>query len=292
MKQHLPDTIHFASYQFLHYIIASELAKKEPNKEFKSILVKLAAHKWQEFTFWKQFAAKQQFSVSKIYLITIKLLRKTFGLTFVVKYIEHQEKQLINKYKEILPKVKDKELQKKIKESIEHEIEHEEELISQIKEERIEFISSIILGINDGLIELTGALVGFSLALQNHAIIALTGIITGIATALSMSSSAYMQAQYEPEKNAKKAAAYTGIAYIVVVICLILPFILFTTLTSSIIALLSSVMVIITAISYYTSIIFDRPFKKQISQMIIFSLGTAAITFAIGWGLRIVFSIK
>ncbi len=186
-KQNIPDTTSFASCQLLHYTIASELAKTEPNKKFKSTLVKLAKHEWDDFTFWKQFATNQKFHIPKIYIALIKPLRKVLGLTFVVKYLENQEKKLVREYEHFLTKVKDKELQRKIRNAIEHKKKHEQELISQIKEERVEFISSIILGINDGLIELTGALVGFSLALQNHTIIALTGTITGIAAALSMS---------------------------------------------------------------------------------------------------------
>ena len=50
-------------------------------------------------------------------------------------------------------------------------------------------MGSVVLGLNDELVEFTGALAGFTLALSDHRLIALTGSITGIAAALSMASS-------------------------------------------------------------------------------------------------------
>ena len=58
---------------------------------------------------------------------------------------------------------------------------HEKELIDMIDEERLEYIGSIVLGLNDALVELTGALAGLTLALQDMRLIAIAGSITGIA---------------------------------------------------------------------------------------------------------------
>ncbi len=276
----------FAFYQYRHYRILTELEKIETNKKFKKILQKFAEHELNDFEFWKQFEEKKEFKINPLTISAIKMMRKILGLTFVVKYLEKEEKGLLEHYKEYASQIKDPKQKAKIKQAIEHEIQHEHELIAQIKEERVEFISSIILGINDGLIELTGALVGFTLALQNNILIALTGGITGIAASLSMASSAFMQANYEPGKNPAKAALYTGMAYIIVVTLLVIPFLITTTIPAALIILGLIVATVITAISYYTSILFERSFAKQISQMALFSMGTAAITFVIGLLLR------
>ena len=87
-------------------------------------------------------------------------------------------------------------------------------------------MGSMVLGLNDALVELTGALAGFSLALQNTRIVALTGMITGIAASLSMAASEYLSTKSEKGgKNPVKASIYTGIAYVITVIALIMPFI-------------------------------------------------------------------
>jgi len=183
-------------------------------------------------------------------------------------------------------------MKNRIKEIIKHEEEHERKIIASIKEEKVQFISNIILGVNDGLIELTGALVGFSFAFQKPSLVALTGFITGLAASLSMASSAFMQAQYEEGKSAIKAAVYTGFAYVLIVCFLILPFILLPKAIVALPAMFFIAVSVIAGVSYYTSVIFERKFLKQFLQMTLFSLGVSGISFAIGMLLRKTFNIE
>lgn len=57
---------------------------------------------------------------------------------------------------------------------------------------RLSYMSSVVLGLNDALVEFTGALAGFTLALNEPRLVALTGSITGVAAALSMAASEYL----------------------------------------------------------------------------------------------------
>jgi len=78
---------------------------------------------------------------------------------------------------------------------------HENALLGMLDEERLRYIGSVVLGLNDALIKLTGALAGLTLALQNTQLIALTGSITGIAAALSMAASEYLSTKTEAAPN-------------------------------------------------------------------------------------------
>jgi VIT1/CCC1 family predicted Fe2+/Mn2+ transporter len=69
---------------------------------------------------------------------------------------------------------------------IRQEEQHETALLELLDEERLRYAGSMVLGLNDALVELTGALAGLTLALQDTNLIALTGSITGLAAALSM----------------------------------------------------------------------------------------------------------
>ena len=62
-----------------------------------------------------------------------------------------------------------------------NENQHESALLQLLDEEKLWYTGSIVLGLNDALVELTGALAGLTLALQNTKLISLTGLITGIA---------------------------------------------------------------------------------------------------------------
>ena len=104
------------------------------------------------------------------------------------------------------------------------EEEHEKALISILDEDRLKYIGSMVLGLNDALVELTGSLAGFTFAMQNTKLIALSGLIIGISATFSMASSEFLSARSEGRKDAFKSCLYTGIAYIITVILLILPY--------------------------------------------------------------------
>src|SRR3989344_6578158 len=174
--------INFLAYnQYTGYIIYKELAQSESSPEFKKILQNLARHESNHFQFWKQFATTTHFSISPFKRWVYRMVRKIFGLTFTVRFLERHEKELINQYQHFLHEVKDPKLKKQVQTIIEQEQQNERLLIGHIKEEKVEFISSIVLGLSDGLIEITGALVGFALAFGVNSMVALTGSITGIA---------------------------------------------------------------------------------------------------------------
>ena len=117
---------------------------------------------------------------------------------------------------------------------------------------RLKYTGSIVLGLNDALVELTGALAGFTLALQNTQLIAMVGLITGIAAALSMASSEYLSIRIDGNgHNPVRAAIYTGTAYITTVFLLVAPFFIFSDYITAMIITLVTVLFIIAGFTYY-----------------------------------------
>ena len=170
------------------------------------------------------------------------------------------------------------------KKILQDEEEHEEELIAILDEERLQYVGSMVLGLNDALVELTGTLAGLSFALQNNKLVALSGLITGISATLSMASSEYLSARSEGDSNALKSSLYTGLMYIFAVVCMVLPYLLLPSESyiSALVTMLIIVVVIIFAFTYYISVAKDLPFKKRFSEMAIISLSVAALSFIVG----------
>lgn len=84
---------------------------------------------------------------------------------------------------------------------------------------------SIILGISDALIEITGILVALTFALNDMHLIALTGMVTGVAASFSMAASEYLSKKTEGgAESPLHAAASTWGAYISVVLVLVAPY--------------------------------------------------------------------
>ncbi len=147
-------------------------------------------------------------------------------------------------------------------------------------------LSNIALGANDALIELTGALTGFSFALGSTELVAAAGLITGVAASLSMAASAFLQAEFEDGKTPRAAALYTGVSYLLVVGVLVAPFLFLQSVFAALALMFMVALAIIVAASFYTAILFGRSFLRQLGTMLLFSLGVAAIAFALGLAFR------
>ena len=129
----------------------------------------------------------------------------------------------------------------------------------------------------------TGALAGLTLALQNTKLIALSGLITGIAAAMSMAASEYLSTRSEKtSKHPVRAAVYTGIAYIITVIFLILPYLLFTQYIVALAFTLLNAITIIGLFNYYLSVAKDLSFRRRFTEMAAISMGVAFISFIVG----------
>ncbi|MFA6172890.1 MAG: VIT1/CCC1 transporter family protein [Kiritimatiellales bacterium] len=209
------------------------------------------------------------------------LIARVFGLTFGIKLMEAGEANAQKSYGEYKDSFEPAGLMAS------EENDHENELIGLLDEERLRYTGSVVLGLNDALVELTGALAGFTLALQNTKLIAMTGAITGIAAALSMATSEYLSTKAEEtEKHPLKASVYTGIAYIFTVLVLIAPYLIFKNYFVCLGITLSLGILIIASFNYYIAVAKDLNFRKRFLEMTGLSLGVATVSFLVGFLLR------
>jgi VIT1/CCC1 family predicted Fe2+/Mn2+ transporter len=268
-----------------HYIY-NKLARIEKNAQNRSVLERIASDELNHYQVWKKFT-NTEVKPSLLRIWWYYLISRILGLTFGIKLMEKNEGGAQNSYKKI-----SQEIPEAAKIEAE-ENEHEQKLISLIDEERLSYVGSMVLGLNDALVELTGALAGFSLALQNSRIVALTGMITGIAASLSMAASEYLSTKSEKGgKNPIKASVYTGIAYVITVIALIMPYIFISQPLIALLITLLTVMIIIALFTYYVSIAMDLPFLRRFLEMAVISLGVASVTFGIGFFIRKFWNIE
>lgn len=265
------------------YLKLSKISKDEHNK---NILKNISDEELKHYNFWKNIT-KQEFKPNKFKIFKYVFLAKIFGLSFALKLMESGEEsaqKFYSKYEKKYPKVR---------EVIEDEQNHEKKLINILKDERLSYAGSIVLGLNDALVEFTGTLAGLTFAFANSSIIAITGIIMGIAASLSMAASGYLSSKEEEntDQNPIKAAIYTGIAYILTVILLVLPYFIFSNVYVSLVVMLIVTVLIIAAYTFYISVAKELKFKKRFLEMALISLGVALLSFIIGYSVKLIFGI-
>ena len=169
-------------------------------------------------------------------------------------------------------------------EILKDEFAHEKMLVDMIEEEKLKYVGSMVLGLNDALVELTGSLAGFTFALQNSKVIGLAGLIMGVAASLSMCASEYLSQKSEgdQEKDPLKASIYTGIAYILAVFVLVWPFFVFSNYMVSLAFSLLGAVGVIYLFTFYISVVREENFKRAFTEMLAISMGVAFISFLVG----------
>jgi vacuolar iron transporter family protein len=271
----------FQRIEITEHHIYKRLAKSIKDYENSKILNQIADDELRHYHEWKKFTELEikpnMWEVWKYYLIS-----RVFGFTFGVKLMERGEKKAQESYTQLIGKVPN--IEKWI---LEEEV-HEQKLLAMLDEERLRYAGSVVLGLNDALVELTGALAGLTLALQDVKLIALSGLITGIAASMSMAASEYLATRSEEtEKNPVRAAVYTGIAYILTVTLLVLPYLLIQNYIVDLIITLTVGVLIIAVFNFYISVAKDEPFRPRFLEMAGLSLGVATFSFIVGYFIRL-----
>lgn len=257
--------------------IYEAIAKSIKNKHNKETLLRLSKEEYKHYEIWKSYT-KKELKPNKLKILKYKIIAKILGFTFAVKLMEKGEAGAQKEYALLQEEVKES---KAIKQQ---EEEHEQALLDILDEERLKYIGSMVLGMNDALVELTGSLAGFTFALQNTKLIALSGLIIGISATLSMASSEFLSAKSEGRKDAFKSCAYTGIAYLITVVLLILPYLLFANAQYllALFCMVGIVIIIIAMFTYYISVAKNEKFTPKFLEMSLISVSVAIISFVVG----------
>ena len=107
-----------------------------------------------------------------------------------------------------------------------------------------------------------------------------------------MASSEYLAKKSEGEKSPFKASFYTGIAYIFTVLFLVFPYFILSSYYFALLATIFNAFLVILLFTFFVSVVKNLIFHKLLMEMMGISLGIAAISFAIGWIVRIVFNVE
>jgi VIT1/CCC1 family predicted Fe2+/Mn2+ transporter len=286
MPKELPDDIKrqllvFQRTEITEHHVYRRLANVVPPGENRRVLEGIAIDELAHAQVWAKYTGVEV-APRRLIVALYYWLGRLLGFTFAIKLMERGEASAEAGYRLLQGVVPEAERIAREEDA------HEQALIGMLDEERLQYTGSMVLGLNDALVELTGALAGFTLALQNTRLIALSGLITGVAAALSMTASSYLSTRAETDhtKNPLKSCIYTGVAYLFTVAVLIAPYLLLTNYYLCLACTLGLAVVIIAAFNYYLSVARDLSFRHRFLEMTGLSFGVAAFSFLLGFVMR------
>ncbi|MBN2094590.1 MAG: VIT1/CCC1 transporter family protein [Candidatus Aenigmarchaeota archaeon] len=270
----------FQKNEITEHMIYLKLAESSKIKKNNKVLLGLAKDEMKHYLLLKKYTGLEM-KPDRLKVWWYLFLSRVLGITFGIKLMENGEESAESAYRSLSQSIHG------LMKIARDEDRHEKALVRMISEDRLKYTGSIVLGLNDALVELTGALAGFTFALQDSRLIAAVGLITGVAASLSMAASEYLSTKTEAEgRSPLKAAVYTGFAYLLTVGALIFPFLVFGNVFLSIISTVLIALSIIVAFTLYISVVRETPFWKRFLEMAAISLGVATLSFLIGVLLR------
>ena len=259
--------------EYYVYTKLAEICKDPHNAE---ILRKVGEEEKRHALYWQEKTGVE-IAPPRFAIFRNVLKARILGLTFSLKQMEKGEGNASRNYLLLTKAFPEAENISR------DEKEHENKILNMLDEERLRYAGSVVLGLNDALVELTGALAGFTLALGSTQLISLAGLVTGISASFSMAASEFLSCRAENDPRAAKSALYTGIAYVITVALLITPFLLLPNKFLALGITLSVAVLIILVFNYYLATARDLDFKRRFLEMAVISMGVAALSFGVGY---------
>ena len=296
--------------EIVDYGVYHRLAEIERDGGLKILLGRLARMEKAHMHLWAEIAGISDGNTEKIPFIArlriyaFLLARKLLGVAFITKLISRNEKLTLEKYNSAISRMKltPKE-RKQINTIIHDERYNETDLNSRIKEYRgqLNYIGSIVFGLNDGLVEILAAVSGIAVIATTSTVVVVSGFIIGIAGTLSMAAGAYLSAkshglvQEEIEEvddlSPRQGALYCGTYYFLGALISIIPFIFGLSGYTGILSAIILVSIVLTTASIIIAVVSGTSIRKRILEMLAISLGVVLATVILGTIARVYFGV-
>ncbi len=179
--------------------------------EARNTLNELVVIETRHLAFWQKFfdmKLERLNPARRLKLWGFTWLCRLFGSTALHLVLEAIEIYGVKKYLSLWNAYKDQPLGEALKGILRDEFQHEDALVAKLTARKInpEKIRNIFLGLNDGLVEILGAVSGFFGAFGDAVTVLIAASTTAVAGALSMGAGAFLALSSEKEVRTMEAA--------------------------------------------------------------------------------------
>jgi vacuolar iron transporter family protein len=198
----LDELFDLSLYQSLRVLATDEL---------RVILDRLIPIERRHFAFWQDFfglRVERLDLARRLKLQLIVLTCRVFGTSAIHLVLEAIEVYGVRKYLKVWSTFADGPRGAAVRGVLEDEFKHEDAVVTSSNEPRLnpERVRNIFLGLNDGLVEILGAVSGFFAALGSATTVLMAASTVAVAGALSMAAGAWVAVDSESEIRATETA--------------------------------------------------------------------------------------
>ncbi len=285
--------------------------------DLRAVLDQLIPIETRHYGFWQEFFGLPIAKLDLPRRVKLALLvgvARVLGAPAIHLILEAIEVYGVRKYLAVWRQYEGGPLGQAVRGILEDEFKHEDAVVMAESERQVnpQRIRDIFLGLNDGLVEILGAVSGFFGAFANATTVLVAGMMVGVAGALSMGAGAYLAGSSEAEVRDTEvrrrrflgesdaaedhgdtplaSGVRVGVSYVIGAVVPVLP-VLFgarTLLPSLVVA--GGVIVIVSAILAFLS---GMDVKRRILMNLAIIAAAVAISYVIGrvaqafWGIDV-----
>ncbi len=202
----LDELFDLSLYRKLHTISDPEL---------RNVLAELIEVEVKHFAFWQHFFQLNLHELGplrrlKFWIIVVAC--RIFGAPAVDLVLEAIEVYGVRKYLDVWERFKNEPLGSAVRGVLQDEFGHEDMVVTRVKERILnpDRVRNIFLGVNDGMVEILGAVSGFFASFGQNSLVLVAGLTTAAAGAISMAAGAYvaMGSEHEVRKTQDEKARF------------------------------------------------------------------------------------
>jgi len=252
-----------------------------PDSPFRKVLEDLSATEQRHFEFWSKYVPGQHPKLARLKLYWVLFLRRFFGLTFATRYLDRHEGNVVQEYQglsRLIPEADSAAYAAMVAD----EREHEKAFAMKVESSAVRYISFVVLGLADALVEISGIHAGWLGLFEKTEIAGLAGVVAGGAASLAMASAAFAQAKQGFSGSARLSAVYTGVSYFVTAIILATPYFLTSSMILALGTSLGLAVVILAITTWYSIVIQQKPFLRDFLEILAILFGTTILVFLLG----------
>ncbi len=190
------------------HLTYQELVGGTQKTAFDADMTRIARMERRHADFWKAMLESQQAAlpfvrVNRARLWILRLLRLIINPVLLVSLLELGETSAVKRYLYFFNHADlDTREKERLKQIILDELEHETYFKQTAQSLGVGNLRDFVLGMNDGLVEILGAVTGLSAVYPtNPLLVAVSGLIVGIAGALSMGIGAFISVRSQRQVN-------------------------------------------------------------------------------------------
>jgi VIT1/CCC1 family predicted Fe2+/Mn2+ transporter len=285
--------------------------------DLQAILGELIPIEARHLTFWQDFFGLHLDRLDlarRLKLGLIVIVCRLFGAPAIHLVLEAIEVYGVRKYLKVWSAYGNGPLGPAVRQVLEDEFKHEDAVVTGSAERRLSpaRVRNIFLGLNDGLVEILGAVSGFFAAFGNSITVLVAGLTVAVAGALSMAAGAWVATGSESEVQATESqrrrflgeseppaesgesplvsAAVVGVSYFAGAMVPVLPVL---GGAATVIPSLLAAGILIILVSMILAFLSGMDVKRRIVTNLIIIAAAVSVSFAIGllarrvWGVSI-----